>query len=428
MTDWESVVKRGCESRELDYKGPCAWDAKDKKACCELVKDVLALANTNGGWVILGVSETAEGFCWEGLSASQVKTFDTTRVNQFLQRYADPPLNTTLHKAKVDGKNYVIIEVPHFSDTPHVCQKDYPGVLTSPTIYVRTANNESAPLKSSAAFHAIVERAVRNRSDQLLAALRTILTHGTAPPEPTDEEGYEGQIDGARSKLMALVDARQDYPLRETAFYPNRFSEGRLSIPQVKEMARAGGVSYWGWPFIHVDLGPDGSTYAIQDGLEGFLDRGNEYPQFWQFRQSGLLFTRQGLGMKARRSGDPTLDFEDFSCLVCDAVRTIGAVYDGYVDQDENITLRFSLLNVKDLPFASSNPNRRYSWSPEMWTHCRIDEIPYQACHALAEWKAGTVDHALEVCDYVFERFNARDGGLIAESRKLMEAMLARKH
>jgi len=161
MQALKEILLRSFESKDLDYKGPCQWDEKDKKACCEIVKDILAMANTLGGYIVIGVSEKDGGFEWDGLTTEQAKSFETSRINRFLQNYSDPPINTLLKKVDHHTKTFAIIEVPRFSDTPHICQKNFPLVLSSPALYVRTDTNESAPLKSSSDFRSIVEQAIR---------------------------------------------------------------------------------------------------------------------------------------------------------------------------------------------------------------------------------------------------------------------------
>jgi len=132
------------------------WNEADKAGCCGLVKDILAMANTRGGFIAIGVSEQPTGYSFDGLSPDQAETFDTTRLNRFLQSYAEPPINALLRKVSHDDKVFVIVEVPAFPDTPHICQKEYPGVLASLSLYVRTDNNESAPMRSAADFKAVV--------------------------------------------------------------------------------------------------------------------------------------------------------------------------------------------------------------------------------------------------------------------------------
>ncbi len=50
--DLTGLLLRGYESKDLDYKAPMAWDEGDKVTCCSLVKDILAMANTIGGYIV----------------------------------------------------------------------------------------------------------------------------------------------------------------------------------------------------------------------------------------------------------------------------------------------------------------------------------------------------------------------------------------
>jgi hypothetical protein len=58
----------------------------------------MASTNTEGGFNVIGVTEISEGFSWDGLSTVQAATFDTTRLNRFLQNYPDPPTSAILRK------------------------------------------------------------------------------------------------------------------------------------------------------------------------------------------------------------------------------------------------------------------------------------------------------------------------------------------
>jgi predicted HTH transcriptional regulator len=118
-----AILRRGYESKDLDYKGPMSWDETGKETCCGLVKDILGMANTAGGFIVIGVSETPTGFSWDGLSATQLQTFETSRVNRFLQNYAEPPINALLRKINHENKTFVIVEIPEFPDTP-VCSQN----------------------------------------------------------------------------------------------------------------------------------------------------------------------------------------------------------------------------------------------------------------------------------------------------------------
>lgn len=446
IVDLTAIITRGVESKDLDYKAATSWDGSDKKARCELVKDILALANTAGGWLVIGVSERDSGFSWDGVTEQQAKSFDTTHVNQFVNNYADPPINTTIHKHKYDGKLFVLIQVPPFTDTPHICQKDFGDAknsgdaLISPTLYVRTDNNESAPLKSSADFRAIIERGIRNRSDHMLTQFRTILTHGIQPPEPTDVAKFEEQIQEAREIYHENdPDQGKGYAYRETVFFPTDFQKERYDLQDLRAMLENASVDFRGRPFLFIDRKKEDYVKVVEDGLEMLRLRppssgGGDAHYFWGFRQNGLLYAKEILWEDTHRSGsggdDYYVDFAYCSLRAAETIHCLVKLYEDRIDDTQEVTLRFGLLGVNGRHLGS---NDRYLSSSEAERFpdrvsgyfCRIPDVKFEAAHPLIEWRSGLIDHALEICDYIFQRFNWEHPNL-AESRKLMEKMFAR--
>jgi hypothetical protein len=431
MTDWSKIIYRNYESKDLDYKAACAWDEASKKACCEIVKDILALANTNGGWLVVGVSETASGFAFKGLTPDQAKSFDTTRLNRFVQNYADPPVNCHVHKVTLDDKLFVVLQVPPFPDTPHVCQKEFPDVLAACAIYVRTDNNESAPLKRSADFRNVVERAVKNKGDQLLTSVRTILTSGLHPPEPPDVERYEKQIAIAAARWHELNPYKdKPYAYRQTAFFPARYQEERFDLATLRKMAENACVDFRGWPFLFIHHSRPDLTYTIEDGLETCMvdknpfNGGDEF-HFWQLRQSGLLFVKQILWEDTLASVNRVpfmFDFDGLATNAGEAVHTLVKLYEGQLDDSEEVVLRFQMIGVKDRPLSTLNPNRlmRANYI------CKIPEIAFECQRPLADWRAGLIDHAVGICRHVLMRFGWDTPG-VGESQKIIEKMLQRR-
>lgn len=50
-----------------------SWDPKDKKSSCDLVKDIIAIANTEGGCIVIGVAEKNEGFELVGVTSEHAR-------------------------------------------------------------------------------------------------------------------------------------------------------------------------------------------------------------------------------------------------------------------------------------------------------------------------------------------------------------------
>jgi hypothetical protein len=432
MQDWETILRRGFESKELDYKGPCAWDEGDKKSCCELVKDILAVANTKGGWVAVGVSETPTGFSWDGLTEDQCKSFETSRLNRFLQNYADPPINTHVIKHTSQGKNFVVIEIPRFPDTPHICQKDYPNVLAAGAVYVRTDNNESARVSSSVDMRAIIEHATRNRGDQLLASFRAVLT-GTQQPAvaPADLEQFDTQARDATTRSKELISndlASLALGFRETVIHPLKFERFRFTIQQLEQMAEAASVTYRGWPYIFYTEKRADLIRHLDDSLEMSLNEQEAF-QFWRLYRSGCLYVNEMFQEDERcfrssvRSLEADLAWEEvkhgvfpaspkpgkllggitFAYTCAEAVQCLVDLYTGPLPDDQLVRLQMRLRGVQGRHMAIVRGN---SYASTPW-QCNTDQIVYEQQHTLADWRAGVIPHAFELLKYVNQKFNA---------------------
>ena len=430
------ILLRGYESKDLDYKGPTQWDEGEKKACCELVKDVLGMANSKGGFVVVGVSEGGGGFIWDGLTPEQAQTWDTTRLNRFLQNYSDPPINALLRKVLYNDKRFVIIEVPQFSDTPHICQKEFPGVLTAPTLYVRTDNNETAPVRTSADFRAVVERATRNRSDALLTAVRSILVGGVRPMSAAAPSARD-QFLRQRSDAVAKFEAQNPFKdkgytgFREACFFPEQFEEAWLAFYQLRDAAERAHIDFTGWPFLFIHRNRPDVTYAIQNGLETLVATqdfaGNDMLDLWRFLQSGFFYQRTLMWEDTRK--DPAgarlhaADFGAIAAYAGEAVYCLTRLYDGLLGDDEEVSFVMRLWGTQDRRLTSLDPPRR----APLWASyvCRIPEIEVEERHSMADWRSGLIDHAVGVAKEVFLRFNWERPNLGA-AQQIIEKLLAR--
>jgi len=425
VQDWEAILQRNFESKELDYKGPCAWERDDKKSRCEIVKDILAMANTKGGFIVVGVSETPTGFSFDGLSEDQCKSFETTRLNVFVQKYADPPINARIIKYESSGCNFVIIEVPRFPDTPHICQSNYEGVLASGRIYVRTDNNESAPIQKASDMRSLVERAVRNRGDQLLASFRAILTGSPQiAPGPSDREQAEGQIREARELCREVMpqDAR-DLGFRETVFQPIRFERLRFTLPDLENMAEAASVLYRGWPYLfYSERRPDRLLHR-EDSLEMQLNERETF-QFWRLHQSGLLYVNDMFEEDGQREwrSERVLGTVPLACICAEAIQCLVDLYRGRLPDDETVRLYMRLHGVRGRTLALVRGST-YSKTPY---ECKADQIVYDKQHTLADWRAGVIPHAIDLLRHISQKFDAGDPSE-TEVVPLMQRLLTRQ-
>jgi hypothetical protein len=400
------ILRRGYETKDFDYKGPLQWDGSDKKERCELVKDILAMANTLGGHIVVGVSEVANGWNFEGVSHEQSKTFDSTKINAFVQTYSDPPINTRVHKVQDAENNFVIIEVPPFPDTPHICQKDFPGVLADRTLYVRTDNNESAPVRSSADYRIIIGRSVRNKSDELLQSVRAVLK-GSSPAtasSPTDE--FDGLIADARKEFSdrnPLPNKKYDFFI-ETSFFPSTSAARRFQVQKLRQAAFDASVDFIGLPFLLIRLDRPDILNVFENGLESFLYTddmfGGKICEFWRFYESGLFYKKE-LPWNALQQPDVAV-YPNMAQYFGLAVDCLTRLYAPLLEPTEDITFRAVITGTKGRRMVSGPQ------SLPLYANytSQIGSIRVEQTHPLAEWKADLEEFAAEMMYEVQTRFN----------------------
>jgi schlafen family protein len=432
-TELIGIIERNFESKELDYKGPVAWNSNDKKASCELAKDIIAMANTQGGCIVVGVSEVQSGFDLVGVTPEQAESFESTTICRFVQNYVDPPINARVQKVSHRGCLFVVIEVPRFTDTPHICQKEFPGVLRDRELYVRTDNNESAPIKSSADFRSLVETAIRNRTDDLLSSFRTILVGANLPkPTPSVEQAapsveqlFASQIESARLQFdnrNPLKEKGYKY-FAETVFSLQEFDQYRFA-PRVLELAaHKAHIEFTGWPFLFIHHNRPDCLSRTNDGLESFLHSqdfgGHDMLDFWRLNESGLFYKKELLFGAA--SNPPRAYVPAISRHFAEAIYCLTRLYEDLLSDSAVVSLTVTFLGTR---------GRALVWSDRAFSvsgyEANRPQISSQRLHTLAEWRSGLEDHAIEMTVEVLTGFHL-DRPNPAELRDYIQKMFQRR-
>ena len=174
------IVYRGIESDELDYKAAQSWNALSRAGKGKIIRHLIALANTKGGYVVIGVGEDAAGkpALYTGVSDEESVSFDPSAVGTFVNRCVEPPIDFTIERPVIDGKRFVVFAVKPFRQLPHVCCNSVDTELSSGVFYIRTPEASSRPATRAVEMQQLIQRAMRNQREQLAKVLRGILYDG----------------------------------------------------------------------------------------------------------------------------------------------------------------------------------------------------------------------------------------------------------
>lgn len=203
-------IEAAGESAHIDAKGPMEWDGGEASA--SLTKDILALANSrDGGVIVIGKAEAQPGkFVLAGLSDQQAASFETTKVAAWVNNHCSPPVNVVCYRQEHRDRTFVVIAVSEFHDVPVICTKQYevpsPGkpskvLLRKGAVYVRTANAESAPLSSVEEMRQLIGLATVKRGDQMLAMFQSMMKGRPLLAEKPHEELFQAEREEVRAAL-----------------------------------------------------------------------------------------------------------------------------------------------------------------------------------------------------------------------------------
>ncbi len=396
--DWRSIIYRGIESDELDYKAAQNWRNLSRHGKAKFVRHCLALANTKGGYVVVGVGEDNAGkpALFTGVSPEQAKSFDPTDVGSFVNRYCDPPLDFDIVRPEVDGKTYVIFVIRRFRELPHVCSHNCNSELQQGGFYIRTADASSRVAYRASEIHGIVQRALRNQREILGRMLRGILYEKGDRPEPLSESLFAEQVRHAEGFLhRSARKCFQEHPLFELRCQPSDFFKDAVELTDVRSAVEESLISFHDKPLMVMD-DPE-ETYFTNVSLRSLSKERGVY--FQAFR-SGLYHYVNRIS-----DSDTEIDYDELLRLVAESLFFLANYYSALnFDDDDVLRISFRLSGVDGVALRMRGKEPKGKQGV-----CRIQEISIDIERTVADLASGVPDHARRVFREICVRFNLPD-------------------
>lgn len=157
------ILNLGIETRDIDYKEIIRLSEKHSRSA--LAKDVIAMANSGGGTIILGVKESDTGiFKPIGIPKEQLTDFETTRVNDAIKKYTGPSVCVNVKNIIYKNKYFVFINVLPTDGylAMAYCSDERVGLYQG-RIYHRTNAGRSEEIRVSIEVTYIIDRIIRDR-------------------------------------------------------------------------------------------------------------------------------------------------------------------------------------------------------------------------------------------------------------------------
>lgn len=110
------------EARSLEFKRGLAWGEVKHS----VTKAALALSNLEGGgYIVIGIDDDRrDGHILTGMDKEASQTFREDEVSEFVNKYADPPVQIKVRKIAHNELYFIVITIPEFDHQPILCKKD----------------------------------------------------------------------------------------------------------------------------------------------------------------------------------------------------------------------------------------------------------------------------------------------------------------
>ncbi len=410
--DVRELLALKTENKSLDYKQSMNWETATAEAKGAVVKDVLAMANTqDGGRIVFGVRDG--DFEGVGLPEDQFGSFDATRFTDFLNRYTDPPFGCSVHKFVIDGRRFVAIEVPEFTDVPIICKADLNDtnnrqILRRGATYIRTDRASSEIVSTSEAMRDLMNRALVRRGDQLLKMVERLIK---GKPVHQDEESateIRAEIaDADRFILERLPEEFCELGRWEVECYILPYMRERIaSLASISGLLAECQVTLRGWYFPHFDRE---NTSNFAHGVQSYTaNRGlnRRHLEGYRAYQSGVFvwkseyWENMGANLPA---GQKALSFVGVILEVTEYFLFAKRYYEK-IAPDSTVHLTVRLTDTQNRFLASFG---------EGWLHgeyiCREPQIQVEAECTVAELMASYDELARKSIRRAYELFNWND-------------------
>ncbi len=357
----ETLLNLKTENSNLDYKQGFIWNDKSKKdEKLNIIKDILAMANTkDGGKILFGIND--DTFDFIGLSNEEFKSFDPTDVNNLLEKYSDPKHICNVFKKKFNEKNIIIFSVPEFNDVPIICKENANSnknssrqILKNGQVYIRTKKGSSEIIPSSQEMRELLGRALIKRGDELLHNIECLIKGKPLKTTEEAEKNYNKEIKEANDFLSQNIGNKlKKYGYWEIRAYPADYNSKRIPDQiKIKELIEKSEVHLRGWNFPHTDSHGNASNFS----------KGRQSYNIWERYMEGYRAYKSGLFVWKRAFWEDIKEFNDEAKFILSFVNAIWSItefilffkrYYEKIALESNLHIEIILHKTKDRKLSS---------------------------------------------------------------------------
>lgn len=168
------------ETLDIELKNWLSPADNDNRS--KIAKELLALANNGGGYLIFGfVDKTGEP---DTQRPQNLQDYSPDTINSIVRRFADPAFQCDVYHIAhpVTAELFPIVRIPGGHEVPIRCKAGCPKkIVDDGRYYTRLPGPESGVPRNHKDWDDIIKRCVFNKKEALLSNIRSMLTVGPQP-------------------------------------------------------------------------------------------------------------------------------------------------------------------------------------------------------------------------------------------------------
>lgn len=290
----------------LDRKYTLWLDPTSQRDIAETAKALIALANSGGGFLVMGFRELSGNLIPQDDAAKPSDEFDQNLVNGIVESFAEPAFRCTFRRVSNPntGTKHPVISVSGSSTVPICTKRSFDSVLTGNTYYIRRPGPESEPPQSKKEWEELLRRALTNAAAQFGSELKDTAKTNVQPIDTSEMHRLE--------QWVAQCDARFDEIVIELADAPSRYRHGYWTIayeiapirkePSLGELAeflRRSRGRETGWPAFSSPERADRAPKPWRGVVECQIARPHIWSEparsdFWRVSPEGFAYLLRG--------------------------------------------------------------------------------------------------------------------------------------
>ena len=308
-------------------------DLSSKPIRAKFAKELIALANHGGGYVLFGFSDESTGWKPSGPCPHDLSFYSQDAINDITKRHAEPSFECYVqHMDSSTGNQHVIIEVPGGHVTPIRSQRSpQDSGLIDHTYYIRRPGPESAPPHSGHEWEALIRRCMDNDQERQVDAFRRVISIFRGNPEVARQvaeaagsaELLQRWTDESLQRLRSL-DA--DYDHYDHGWWSCSYILSPVDMPPTLPVLRRILLEIkgteTGWPvWLSLDGRPRMGAAIVGDSIECWLQDVEDSADFWRADPRGRMFLLR-CHQEDSRSDFPNTSAGSFLDLILPVWRT----------------------------------------------------------------------------------------------------------